>query len=85
MATNKDDFISKADMQVWSRFLHSDSGMSGLAYLRRAFRRSPENTDASLLRNAIGFESWHACIDAVEALGEVPPKQDKIETDELER
>jgi len=78
-------FLRRADRQVWSRFLNSEEGQRGLAYLKLSCPRSKEDTEASLIRNAVGFDFWHKSIDAMESLGEVPEKPVIQEEDALER
>lgn len=81
---DKNRFLRRADMQVWSRFLSSEEGQRGMNYLRLACPRLKEDTDASLIRNAVGHEFWHRCVDAMEDLGVVPEKQAPEPNESLE-
>lgn len=81
---HKDDYLNKRDIMEIGRFLASDVGMNALRYLRAACPRLSAKTDDILIRNAIGFDFWHNCIDALEKLGELPAKPDKPDDDRLE-
>lgn len=80
----KEDYLNKADMMVWARFLASNEGQKGLRYLRLGCRRLPFEGDDSLIRNAVGFEFWQKCVDAMEDLGQVPKRPEKEPEDALE-
>jgi hypothetical protein len=82
---SKEEFLTKAHMQAWSRFLSSPEGQKGILYLRMACPRMFEKTDDALVRNSVGFEFWQQCLDKVEGLGVVPPRPEKPDDDTLER
>ena len=81
---NKDDYLSQADQMTWGRFLNSDEGKKGLAYLRMAFKRKGEKDDASLMRNCIGFDAHHELIDTILAIPPAPRRKEKQDDDQLE-
>lgn len=82
---NKEDYLRRADMQAWSRFLSSPEGKSGLLYLKLSCPRLDIKGDEALIRNAVGFDFWQRAVEAMVNLGEVPPKPEKQEDDSLEQ
>jgi hypothetical protein len=82
---SKDDYLTKAEMMAWSRFLNSTEGQKGLLYLRLGCKRAAGEGDNTLIKNAVGFEYWQKCVDALESLGEVPKRQEREPDDALEQ
>jgi hypothetical protein len=58
----------------WSRFLNSPEGKQGILFLKLSCPKAFASGDDALIKNAVGFEFWQNCIDAMEKLGEVPPR-----------
>jgi len=82
---NREDYLTRAQMQSWSRFLSSPEGKAGMLFLKLACPRNREKTEASLIKNSVGFEFWQDAIEAMEKLGEVPARPEKQEDESLEQ
>lgn len=68
----------------WSRFLSSPEGKQGLLYLKLSCPKTFGNDDNALIKNAVGFEFWQNCIDAMERLGDVPQRNTPTPDETLE-
>lgn len=79
------EYLTRSQMQSWSRFLSSPEGKQGILYLKLSCPRMSDKTDQSLIKNAVGFEFWQAAIDGINRLGDVPAKPEKTEDDSLEQ
>lgn len=80
---NISQYLTKADRLNWSRFLSSDSGKKGLAYLTVGFPKAAgATTAADLLNNSLGFDGWTKCITAMENIGDVPVKTERVDDDQ---
>jgi hypothetical protein len=82
---NKEEYLKRADLMSWSRFLSSPEGKQGLLYLRLSCPRKTDQSDNSLIKNAVGFEFWQNAIDAMISLGDVPARPEKQDDDTLEQ
>lgn len=81
---NKSDYLNRTETITWGRFLKSPEGQKGLLYLKLSCPKVYGKDDPTLIKNAVGFEYWQSCVDAMENLGELPPKNEYEPVDTLE-